>query len=300
MSDVWDVIVVGAGPAGLAAATAAAAAGARVLSIDKAGPGGQLINLAALEGVEAPAALHGAGGAPDGPEIVGRLVDDALARGVEMGFGTVEAIEAAGNDVFLVVTDDGSHRCKAIVLATGLGAGTTGLAEEAGYLGRGISHCAHCDGPLYRGEAVVVAGNCRWTLAEAAVLAETASTVTLVSSEPFTAPEAERLAELLAAGKIRHVPGRIVALAGVDGLERLSIETGEATLELAARALFLMTDRRSDTALLAPALRDDGSRGRIVVAGDARAGQPGYLPQAIADGQRAGQNAARAALAGAV
>ena len=147
----FDVVVVGAGPAGLAAATEAARAGLKALCLDKLAPGGALINLAALHDFEEGS---------DGPQIASQLTDDATVAGVELGFGEVVRLSGAGP--WTVETADGErHTGRAVVIATGLDKGRLGLPEEDEYEGRGLSHCASCDGPLYAGLPVIVAGRRR-------------------------------------------------------------------------------------------------------------------------------------------
>src|SRR5690242_18941158 len=138
-SPAYDVIVIGAGPAGLSAATEAARAGLKALCLDKLAPGGVLINLGELHDFEAGV---------DGPTLSSRLADDALAAGVEVGFGEVSSI--SGNGSWAVGTADGEqHSARAIIVATGLNKGRLGVPNEEAYEGRGLSTCATCDGPLY-------------------------------------------------------------------------------------------------------------------------------------------------------
>src|SRR5208282_2396065 len=99
------------------------------------------------------------------------------------------------------------HTGRAVVIATGLGKGRLGLPEEDEYEGRGLSHCAICDGPLYAGVPVIVAGAAGWAPYEAGELKRTASEVTVVDTMATTLPEG-----------VRHLDGRIVALEGGDGL----------------------------------------------------------------------------------
>src|SRR5918996_2107475 len=123
----FDVIVVGAGPAGLTAATGAARAGLKALCLDKLAPGGALINLAELHEVE---------GHEDGPQIASRLTDEATEAGVELGFG--EVVRVSGSGPWKVETADGEqHTGRAVVIATGLAKGTLGLPEESQYEGLG-------------------------------------------------------------------------------------------------------------------------------------------------------------------
>ncbi|HTR84869.1 MAG TPA: NAD(P)/FAD-dependent oxidoreductase [Reyranella sp.] len=266
----YDLIVVGAGPAGLSAATDAARAGLKVLCLDKLAPGGALINLGELEDFEESFT---------GPDWASRMTDDATVAGVEIGFGEVSGL--SGNGPWTVETSDGEqHTARAIVVATGLNKGTLGLDNEGDYEGRGLSHCAHCDGPLYAGLPVVVAGAQGWARQEAETLKGLAGDVTVI----------ER-------------PSRIVALEGSQGLQSVTIETSGARKSIPASAVFVYTDQSPAAEFLPDSLALDGS-GHIVVdaegrtsastvfaVGDVRAGTRYHLSDAIADGQRAAKAA---------
>ena len=116
----FDVIVIGAGPAGLVAATEVSRAGLKAICLDKLAPGGALINLGALHDFETTA---------DGPTIASKLTDDATEAGVEIGFG--EVVRLSGNGPWTIETAEGErHTGRAVVIATGLGKGRLGLPEE--------------------------------------------------------------------------------------------------------------------------------------------------------------------------
>ena len=126
----YDLIVIGAGPAGLTAATEASRAGLRVFCLDKLAPGGVLINLGELHDFEE---------IWSGPDMASRMTDDAAVAGVEIGFGEVTAL--SGNGPWAIETADGEkHTARAIVVATGLDKGRLGVLNEEAYEGRGISH----------------------------------------------------------------------------------------------------------------------------------------------------------------
>ena len=280
MSTSFDVIVVGAGPAGLTAATGAARAGLKALCLDKLAPGGALINLAELHEVE---------GHADGAQIASQLTDEATEAGVELGFG--EVVKLTGSGPWTVETADGErHTGRAVVIATGLSKGTLGLPEEAEYDGRGLSHCASCDGPLYAGRPVVVAGTEGWAPREAAELQVVAGDVTVVGKPAAPLPDG-----------VHHLDGRIVALEGADGLQSVVVESGGARKSIPASAVFVYVGQSPAAEFLAETLArdatghivvDDGGRTSAPTAfavGDVRAGARHYLADAIADGQRAGQ-----------
>lgn len=273
----FDVIVVGAGPAGLTAAAGAARAGLKTLCLDKLAPGGALINLSALHDVETPT---------DGPQVAADLTDAATQAGVELGFG--EVVKVSGSGPWTIETADGEqHASRAVVIATGLNKGTLGLPEESRYEGMGLSHCASCDGPLYAGKPVIVAGAEGWAAHEAAELQAVASEVTVVAPQASPLPNG-----------VRHLEGRIVALEGTDGLQSITVETGGARKSIPTSAVFVYLDQ-SPAAEFAPDSLARDATGHIVVddggrtsapaafaAGDVRAGARYHLSEAIADGQR--------------
>jgi thioredoxin reductase (NADPH) len=288
----FDVIVVGAGPAGLTAATGAARAGLKALCLDKLAPGGALINLAELHDV--PTSDWGDA---DGPQIASKLTDEATEAGVELGFG--EVVKLTGSSPWTVETADGErHTGRAVVIATGLSKGTLGLPEEGEYDGRGLSHCASCDGPLYAGRPVVVAGTEGWAPREAAELKVVAGEVTVIGKPAAPLPDG-----------VHHLDGRIVALEGADGLQSVVVETSSesgsasegARKTIPASAVFVYVGQ-SPAAEFAPETLARDATGHIVVddggrtsaptafaVGDVRAGARHTLADAIADGQRAGQ-----------
>ncbi len=281
MSETWDVVVIGAGAAGLRAASVAAKAGARVMCIDKLGPGGLMMNFGEIH--DAPAEAAGL----TGPDFIAALLDQATEAGVEMGFGEVTALDAGA--AWSVVADE-THTASAVIVASGLSHGTLGLAEEARYLGQGISHCAVCDGPLYAGQPVVVVGDQGWAVQEARELAGMASAVTVVAD---TAPSLPN---------VTAIPGRIIALDGDDGLQGLVIERGGQTMRLETRALFPYVGRKPACGF-AEAERDaagalvvgaDGATSApgLFAAGDVRSGAPETIAQALADAEKAGAAAA--------
>ena len=274
----YDLIVVGAGPAGLTAATEAARAGLKCLCLDKLAPGGVLINLGQL---------HDFDEIFSGTQMASLLTDDAVVAGVEIGFGEVTRI--SGNGPWTVETAEGErHTARALVIATGLNKGRLGLPNEAEYEGRGISHCAACDGPLYTGLPIVVAGAEGWAAFEATELIGLGSKVTVVGSPPAEKPEG-----------ITFIDGRIVGLEGSDGLQSIVVESGATRNTIPASAVFVYVGQ-SPAAEFAPESLARDATGHIVVdeegrtsapavfaAGDVRSGGRQYLTDAIADGQRA-------------
>jgi len=277
----YDVIVIGAGPAGLTAASEVARAGLKAYCLDKLAPGGVLINLGELHDFEE---------IWSGPDMASRMTDDAAVAGVEIGFGEVTALSGTGP--WTVETAEGEkHTARAVVLATGLNKGRLGVPNEDEYEGRGISHCAHCDAPLYAGLPVIVAGAGGWADYEAKELIGVASEITMVDTKPGSG----------LAG-IKHLQGRIVGLSGANGLEAVTVEAAGERKSVPASAVFVYVDQGPAVECLPASVARDAS-GHVVVdaegrtsistlfaAGDVRAGARYYLSDAIADGQRVAQS----------
>jgi thioredoxin reductase (NADPH) len=277
----FDVVVVGAGPAGLEAAAVVAEAGLTCAAIDRMGPGGQLMNLGAVSGVA------GLEPGATGPDLLGQLVDRTMTAGAEIAIDDVSSIAREGAD-FVIEALDGRYEASAVIIATGLTPGTTGLADEQRFEGAGLSHCAHCDAPLYAGQPVAVAGGDAWAVEEALELSEHASQVTLVVDGGPPAAAADRLAQLKSRGNVAIIEGRITALTGSDALDGIRVSSATGESQIAARGLFLQTGRVPALRILGPGVsKDEG----LFIAGDAREGSGRTIAGAIADGARAGQNA---------
>ncbi|MBY0331540.1 MAG: NAD(P)/FAD-dependent oxidoreductase [Acetobacteraceae bacterium] len=276
----WDVVVVGGGAAGLAAAAACAEAGRRCLLIDRMGGGGELMNLATP--------LHDLPEETTGPDLAAALLERALAAGVELAIDEVTALAPADAGWRITTAEDG-HGAPAVILAVGLAPGRLGVAGEAGFEGQGLSHCAACDGPLYRGGDVVMAGADRWAVQEALDLLPIAATVTLVTQRdtPVAAPG------------VTVIAGRVTGLEGDAGLDAVLVQAaGGAALRLPARAIFVQDGRRPALGFVPASLARDAA-GRLVTdaslrcgapglyaVGEARAGFPSHLAAAAEDGRR--------------
>jgi thioredoxin reductase (NADPH) len=276
----WDVVVIGGGAAGLTAAALAARSGATCLLLDRLGGGGELMNLTAP--------LHDMAETITGPDLAARLLEGALGAGVELGIEDVTAL-AQSPSGWSVKTTEGAHAARAVILAIGLAPGRLDVPDEERFEGRGLSHCAACDGPLYRGQPIIVAGADRWAVQEALDLVPLAASVTLVTqgAAAFTVPG------------VTVLEGEVTALEGGSGLEAVIVQGAGSTRRLAARAVFVQAGRRPALGFAPPGLAQD-AEGRLLVdaslrcgspallaIGEARSGFPSSLAAAIQDGRRA-------------
>lgn len=221
----YDIVIVGAGPAGLTAALYARRMGKTVLVLEKSTFGGQITFSPKVENYPGTMQMSG-------NEFADHLVEQVLAQGADIEMETVTAVEDRGA-AKLVITEEGSHECRSVIIATGVRHRQLGLPCENEFVGAGISYCAVCDGAFYKGQHVAVIGGGNSALQEAILLAETCSKVTIVQNLPFLTGE-QSLQDVLATRKnIEVILGTVVTgLIGeseLTGLELRKEESGETS-----------------------------------------------------------------------
>ncbi len=185
----YDIIVVGGGPAGMTAALYARRNNKNVLVLEKNGYGGQITYSPKVENYPGTKQMSGV-------EFADRLLDQILDQGAETEVETACALRREG-DVWHVLTREGSDFAgKSVILATGVKHRMLGLPGETELVGNGISFCAVCDGEFYRDKTVVVVGGGNSALQEAILLSENCSRVTVVQDLDYLTGE-EKSQELL-------------------------------------------------------------------------------------------------------
>ena len=238
-----DIIIIGAGPAGLTAAVYALRAGKSVLLIEKGALGGQMTFSPKIENY--PGFL-----AVSGNELADRMTEQALSLGAEIELGEVTAVETEG-DVKKVVTEDGVYEAKAVIVATGAKHRHLGLPGEEALIGNGISFCAVCDGDFYRDGSVLVVGGGNSAMQEALLLSEVCRQVTMVQNLAFLTGEQALMDQIAAKKNVRVIYESVAdALLGdgeFKGLRIRSTATGE-TQDLFADGLFVAIGLQPDTA----------------------------------------------------
>lgn len=168
----YDIIVIGGGPAGLTAALYAARAGKSVAVAERENTGGQIIYSPLVENYPAVPAMSGA-------DFAQRLTEQVEALGVEILYDEVTGL-ARDDGGFTVICDGGTYRCRGVVLATGAAHRHLGLPGEEALAGCGVSYCAVCDGAFYTGQDVAVVGGGDTALQDALFLANGCRSVTLI------------------------------------------------------------------------------------------------------------------------
>ena len=168
----WDIIIIGAGPAGMTAAIYARRAAKSVLVLEALSYGGQIINTPDIENY--PVAAH-----ISGFDFATKVYEQAKALGAEFKFEKAVAIEDGGEEK-TVRTVKNAYTGKAVIIATGSENRKLGVENEDKLVGRGISYCATCDGAFYRGRTVAVVGGGNTALEDALYLADLAEKVYLI------------------------------------------------------------------------------------------------------------------------
>ena len=177
----YDIIIIGAGPAGLTAALYARRAEKSVLLIEKETFGGQITHSPRVENYPGYICMSGS-------ELGEKLFEQVLAQGAEIELDTVTGI--SGEAGALTVTCEGStHEGRSVIIATGSRHRDLGVENEEKFVGEGISYCAVCDGAFYKGKTVAVIGGGNSALQEAVLLSESCAHVTVIQNLPYLTGE---------------------------------------------------------------------------------------------------------------
>ena len=200
----YDMIIVGGGPAGLTAAVYALRAGKTVLVIEKNSFGGQIAFSPKVENIPGTIQISGAA-------FADALVEQAMNLGAEVELEKVVKIEKS-DGIFRVYTEEEStFEGRAVILALGVKHRTLGLPGENELIGNGISFCAVCDGAFYTGQNVAMIGGGNSALQEALLLSEVCNKVTIVQNLAFFTGE-QKLADALAQkDNVEVIFGTVVA-----------------------------------------------------------------------------------------
>ncbi len=210
----YDIIVIGGGPAGLTAALYARRANKSVLVIEKATFGGQITYSPKVENIPGFIQLTG-------NEFADKLVEQVLEQGADVEL--CEALEIKDGDTKTVVTDSGEFEGKTVIISTGAKHRMLGLENEHKYVGEGISFCAVCDGAFYKGKTVGVVGGGNSALQEAILLSDLAEKVYVMQDLDFLTGEQKLAEQVYAKDNIEVITGtKVTAFTGdaeLDGVE---------------------------------------------------------------------------------
>lgn len=290
----YDIIIVGGGPAGLTAALYALRAGKTALIIEKNAFGGQITWSPKVENFPTIESISGT-------ELADRLMEQTMNQGAEMELDEVTAIELDG-DVKRVKTEfGGEFEAKAVIIATGARPRMLGIEREAELVGSGVCFCAVCDGAFYKGCPVAVNGGGNSALQDAMLLSETCSKVYLVHRRDSFRGEAKLVEALREKENVEFVlNSSITALHGETELTGITVTDKMGNeRKIAVDGLFVAIGHAPDNGIFAELIdldaggyADSGEdcmtkTSGVFVAGDCRKKSVRQLTTAAADGSAA-------------
>lgn len=228
----YDIIIIGGGPAGLTAALYACRANKKTLVIEKETFGGQITFSPKVENIPGFISLTG-------NEFAEKLVEQVLEQGADVE--SCEAIEIRDGEIKTVVTDDGEYQGKSVIIATGAKHRMLGIDGEERFVGEGISFCAVCDGAFYKNKTVAVVGGGNSALQEAILLSDTAKKVYVVQNLDFFTGEKKLVEQLEQLENVEIILGVTVdSFVGDNELEGIVIKNSAGeTRKLELDGLFV-------------------------------------------------------------
>ena len=279
----YDIIVVGAGPAGLTAALYATRANKKVLVFEGKTYGGQILNASKVDNYPGFESISGF-------DLATNMYNQVTKRGVEVKNETVINI----TDDLTVTTSNGTYQAKSIILATGAQNRKLNLPNEVEFIGKGVSYCATCDGNFFKGKDVAVVGGGNTALEDALYLSEIANKVYLIHRRDEFRGEDKYLEEIKTKSNIEIIlNSQVTSINGNDLLESITIND-DRTINISG--LFIAVGQEPKNEMFKDVIdidekgyikTEDGVHtnvAHIYVAGDCRNKPLKQLTTAVSDG----------------
>lgn len=253
---VWDVLIIGGGPAGLSAALYAARAMRRTLVLEGKMPGGQIATTSEVE--DYPGILM-----TTGPELSIQMMEHAQHFGAEILIGEeVDRVDFSDKIKEVHTATGQTFKAKTVIIATGAAPRTLGVPGEDLLRGRGVSYCAVCDGPFFRERPVAVAGGGDAAFDEALYLTKYASKVIIIHRRDEFRAQKVLVDRAKANPKVEFILSSIIERVNGDGtLESVTVRNLKTndTYELPLGGLFVYIGNIPNTEIFAPYLHIDES-----------------------------------------
>ena len=240
----FEVVIVGAGPAGMSAAVYASRAGKKTLLLERGAPGGKMVNTYEIENYPGREKVSGA-------DLAADMFGQSGAFGAQYAYGDVKKI-VDGTPKKVVLQDGSEILADSVIIATGTKERKMGVPGEEEYAGKGVSYCAVCDGAFFRGKPVAVIGGGNSAVGAAIYLSRFASRVYIVIRRDVFRADAvnvERMKQISSIQPVvRSVPAKVLGKDGkVCGLAVKSVDTGEeAVLDVSAVFPYIGADPATD------------------------------------------------------
>ena len=267
-----DIIIIGAGTAGLSAAIYARRAGKKALILEALSYGGQIINTPEVENYPGIKNISGF-------DFATGLYEQAADLGAEIEYVRVTGIESNADGSKTVHTTDGDRECKAVIIATGAKNRPLGIEREEELTGSGVSYCATCDGAFYKKKAVAVNGGGNTAIEDAGFLSNFCSKVYVIHRRDEFRADVHEVEKLKAKENVEFIlDSEVTALLGDDeltGIEVTNKKTGEKK-ELEISGLFIAIGQMPDNTAFASVV-DLDEKGYIIGKEDCLTNTPGVF-----------------------
>ena len=297
MNDLWDLVIIGAGPAALTAAVYAGREGLSTLVLEKQLIGGQVATIDRVDNY--PGFVDGA----EGLTLAQDFERQARRFGAELKFGEATGLMRNG-DRIVVRADNGNVLARAVLIATGASYRHLDIPGEADYYGRGVHYCATCDGALYKGKELVTIGGANSAVQEALFLTQFASHITMLVRSWIKADKIlkDQLDQAIADGRITLLEGwRPTEVIGDGGqVAGVMATDDQESRRIDCDGVFVFAGSVPNTNFLRDSAVQLDQAGLVVVddnlrttmpnvwaAGDVRVGAPRQIVSAAGDGAAA-------------
>jgi len=296
----YDILIIGGGPAGLTAATYARRAGKTVLVIEKNAFGGQITWSPKVENFPGYLSLSGT-------ELGDKLLEQAMEQGAEVELDEVVSVSVNADGIKTVACESGANfQGRVLIIAVGAKPRMLGLPREDELVGSGVCFCAVCDGAFYAGQDVAVCGGGNAALQDALLLSEKCRSVTLIHRRDSFRGEQKLVEALKKRGNVDFVlNAAVIGLLGQNELEGIVISQNGESRTLPVTGLFIAVGHQPDNGVFADLMELNAAgyaasgedcltkSAGVFVAGDCRAKGVRQLTTAAADGSVAALAACR-------
>lgn len=297
MNEVYDYIIIGAGPAGLSSAQYAARGGLKCIVLDMAGAGGQVTQITELEN------YPGVFPVVNGNDFMAGMQKQAKAFGAKIEMVQVTSIDKTGNN-FIVKSRNKTYEAPALCLATGAFHRNLEVPGEKEFTGRGVSYCAVCDGPFFRNKKIVVVGGGDSACSEAIYLSSLSSQVSIIHRRDSFRAQKAVVDKMLERGVSPVYDSIVKEIKGTQKVESVIIENVKTGLqtEMECDAVFVFTGMLPRTELVEMLPKDEAGYIKtnekmetlmpgLYAAGDVRSKSFRQIVTAVSDGAIAANSA---------
>lgn len=213
----FDIVIIGAGPAGLTAAIYALRADKKTLVVEKETFGGQITYSPKIENYPGFVEMSG-------NEFAEKLIEQVMNLGGEIEMDTVLSVQKLDDGTFKVIGESREYSAKSVIIASGSKHRKLGLEKEDEFVGQGISYCAVCDGAFYKGREVAVVGGGNTALQEAVLLSTYCKKVTVIQNLPVLTGEKRLSAILEGRDNVEILCSKVISsLMGDESLEAIEL-----------------------------------------------------------------------------